>query len=61
MLYRTPDVGEVNEIVPVGTEHVGCAVTLPTGVEGAAGTAFTVTVPPLVIHVLETVLRTLKV
>ncbi len=48
-------------IVPVVTAHVGCTVTLPTGVLGADGTAFTVTVEPDAVHVLSVVERTLRV
>jgi hypothetical protein len=48
----------VKTIVPVGTEQVGCSVTLPTGVAGAFGTALTVTVSPDAIQVLSFVLRT---
>ena len=60
MLYSTPD-WVVKTIVPVGTEHVGCTVTLATGVLGALGTAFTVTVEPDAVHVLSAVERTLRV
>ena len=48
-------------IVPVVTAQVGCTVTLPTGVLGAVGTAFTVTLEPVVIQVLSVVERTLNV
>ena len=34
-------VGAVTAIVPVGVVHVGCAVTLAVGADGATGTAFT--------------------
>jgi len=37
-------VGAVIIIVPVGTEQVGCTVTLAVGVAGTVGTAFTVIV-----------------
>ena len=33
--------GAVTTIVPVGTAHVGCTVTLAVGVAGTAGTALT--------------------
>jgi hypothetical protein len=58
--YSTPDC-VVKTMVPVGVPHVGCAVTLAVGVLGADGTVFTVTVEPVVIHVLSVVERTLKV
>ena len=60
MLYSTPD-WVVKTIVPVVTAHVGCTVTLATGVLGALGAAFTVTVAPVVLHVLSVVERTLIV
>ncbi len=60
MLYSTPDC-VVKTIVPVVTAHVGCTVTLATGVAGADGTAFTVTVAPVVLQVLSVVERTLIV
>src|SRR5674476_1361978 len=39
--YCAPS-GAVTTIVPVGTAHVGCNVTLAVGVAGTAGTALTV-------------------
>ena len=60
MLYSTPD-WVVKTIVPVVTAQVGCTVTLPAGVLGADGTAFTVTVEPVVEQVVSVVERTLKV
>jgi hypothetical protein len=51
----------VKTIVPVGTAHVGCTVTLADGVLGALATAFTVTVAPVVTNVLSAVERTLNV
>ncbi len=60
MLYSTPDC-VVKTIVPVGTAHVGCTVTLADGVLGALTTAFMVTVAPVVLHVLSAVERTLMV
>src|SRR5512145_2723145 len=42
--YCAPS-GEVMTIVPVGTAHVGCTVTLAAGTAGTAGTALTVSVP----------------
>ena len=48
-------------IVPVGTAHVGCTVTLADGVLGALATAFIVTVAPVVLQVLSAVERTLMV
>ena len=61
MLYSTPD-WVVKTIVPVVTAHVGCTVTLPTGVLGADGTAFTVTLlEPVAIQVVSVVERTLNV
>ncbi len=60
MLYSTPDC-VVNTIVPVVTAHVGCTVTLPAGVLGADGTAFTVTLEPVAVQVLSVVERTRKV
>ncbi|MDZ7613051.1 MAG: hypothetical protein U5K51_04585 [Flavobacteriaceae bacterium] len=45
ILYsRVAPVGELITIVPVGTAHVGCTVTLATAAAGADGTAFIVTV-----------------
>jgi len=35
----------VTTIVPVGTAHVGCIVTLAVGIAGTAGTALTVSAP----------------
>ncbi len=60
MLYSTPDC-VVKTIVPVGTAHVGCTVTLAVGVLGALATASIVTVAPVVLHVLSAVERTLMV
>jgi hypothetical protein len=61
MLYSTPDC-VVKTIVPVGTAHVGCTVTLADGELGALGTAFTVTLlEPEVIQVLSVVERTRSV
>ena len=37
-----PGAGVVTVIVPVETVHVGCAVTVAVGADGAPGTAFTV-------------------
>ena len=37
-----PGAGADTVIVPVGTVHVGCDVTLAAGADGAPGTAFTV-------------------
>jgi hypothetical protein len=51
----------VKTIVPVGTAQVGCTVTLPTGVLGAVGTAFTVTLEPEVTQVVSVVERTRNV
>jgi hypothetical protein len=51
--------GEVIVMVPVGMAHVGCVVTLATGVAGAEGAAFTtspvsaVEVPQLLVAVSE--------
>src|SRR5664280_979694 len=42
--YCAPS-GAVTTIVPVGTAHVGCTVTLAVGVAGTAGTALTVSDP----------------
>ena len=60
MLYSTPD-WLVNTIIPVVESHVGWTVTLPTGVLGALGAAFTVTVVPVAVHVLSVVERTFNV
>jgi hypothetical protein len=46
-------------MVPVGTEHVGCTVTLAVGDAGTVGTAFIVTVAAAkVTHVLSAMLLT---
>jgi len=37
-----PGTGAVTVILPVGTAHVGCVVTLAVGAAGAVGTALTV-------------------
>src|SRR5664280_846972 len=42
--YCAPS-GAVTTIVPVGTAHVGCTVTLAVGVAVTAGTALTVSDP----------------
>ena len=60
MLYSTPDC-VVNTIVPVVVAHVGWTVTLPDGVLGALGAAFTVTVEPVAVQLLSVVERTLNV
>jgi hypothetical protein len=44
ILYSNPaPVGALTTIVPVGTAHVGCIVTVAVGAAGAPGTAFTTT------------------
>jgi hypothetical protein len=52
-----PD-GALTTMVPVGTAHVGCTVTLAVGAAGGVGIAFTVTVVGADIQVGDTVLRT---
>jgi hypothetical protein len=47
MLYsKVAPKGFVITIVPVGTVHVGCTVTVAVGTAGGAGTAFTVKLSP---------------
>ena len=41
---KAAPVGAVTTIVPVGTAHVGCTVTVAVGAAGGVGTALTVTV-----------------
>jgi hypothetical protein len=43
MLYWYAPNGAVITMVPVGTAHVGCTVTLAVGAVGTAGTALTIT------------------
>jgi hypothetical protein len=51
----------VKTIIPVVVAQVGCTVTLPAGVLGAVGTAFTVTLEPAEIQVVSVVDRTRNV
>ena len=51
----------MNTIVPVVTAQVGCTVTLAVGELGALGTAFMVTVAPVVMQEVFVVERTLNV
>ena len=63
ILYSKPaPVGELTTIVPVGTAHVGCTVTLATGAAGAVGTASIVTVETAAVEqVLSAILLTVNV
>ena len=48
ILYsNVPPNGAVTTIVPVGTAHVGCTVTLAVGATGGVGTA-SIVIDPLV-------------
>jgi hypothetical protein len=59
ILYSNPaPVGALTTIVPVGTAHVGCTVTDAVGAAGGVGTALTVTVVGLEIHVGDAVFLT---